>query len=162
MARFLLSEEAIQIFCCLPNFGILVCLIENTLKSVKNQAFHAGSRRIRSKMEEKRLTSFANKTLPGDVVEKERREKVMQILNSPQALKAFSNVCYIAEMLKKKDKDDKVDQDWKFISMVVDRLFLFAYIIAAFLGVAYFLLHIFSIYDGTKAIDPLSDNVESA
>jgi hypothetical protein len=33
-------------------------------------------------------------------------------------------VCFIAELLKKKDRDNKVGQDWRYIASVFDRLFL--------------------------------------
>ena len=37
-----------------------------------------------------------------------QRDKIEQLYYSPPVLKAFENVCFIAELLKKKDRDDKV------------------------------------------------------
>lgn len=53
--------------------------------------------------------------LPGECAE--IRQKMEQVITSPQALRAFENVCYIAEVLKQKDKDDKIDEDWKFVAV---------------------------------------------
>jgi hypothetical protein len=36
-------------------------------------------------------------------------DRLQQIYYAPAVLKAFENVCFIAELLKKKDRDDKVD-----------------------------------------------------
>lgn len=34
--------------------------------------------------------------------------RIQDIYNSPSVLKSFENICFIAELLKKKDRDDKV------------------------------------------------------
>lgn len=34
--------------------------------------------------------------------------RIQDIYNSPPVLKSFENICFIAELLKKKDRDDKV------------------------------------------------------
>jgi len=59
--------------------------------------------------------------------------KLAKIYNSPKALQSFENLCFIAELLKKKDRDTKVnfkllkdnffiiqaDMEWKFVAMVI-------------------------------------------
>jgi hypothetical protein len=37
-----------------------------------------------------------------------RKQKISELYYSPPVLKAFQNVCFIAELLKKKDRDEKV------------------------------------------------------
>ncbi|MCP9260114.1 Acetylcholine receptor alpha subunit [Dirofilaria immitis] len=51
-------------------------------------------------------------------------EQIQKLYHSPHVIKAFENVCFIAELLKKKDRDEMVDEDWKFVAKVLDRLFL--------------------------------------
>lgn len=34
--------------------------------------------------------------------------RLKQLYYSPKVVKAFENICFIAELLKKKDRDDKV------------------------------------------------------
>lgn len=36
-------------------------------------------------------------------------ERIQRLYYSPQVVKAFENICFIAELLKKKDRDDKVE-----------------------------------------------------
>uniref|UniRef100_A0A915MU13 Neurotransmitter-gated ion-channel ligand-binding domain-containing protein n=1 Tax=Meloidogyne javanica TaxID=6303 RepID=A0A915MU13_MELJA len=43
--------------------------------------------------------------------------KLAKIYNSPKALQSFENLCFIAELLKKKDRDTKADMEWKFVAM---------------------------------------------
>ncbi|KAI1722436.1 neurotransmitter-gated ion-channel ligand binding domain-containing protein [Ditylenchus destructor] len=54
---------------------------------------------------------------------------------------------------KKKDKDDKVDEDWKYVAMVLDRLFLIIFALVCFFGTAWILLQAPTFYDGRQPID---------
>ncbi|MCP9260119.1 hypothetical protein DINM_003305 [Dirofilaria immitis] len=54
----------------------------------------------------------------------ESDERIQRLYRSPHVVKAFENICFIAELLKKQDRDAKVDEDWKYVAMVLDRLFL--------------------------------------
>uniref|UniRef100_A0A3B5LF97 Acetylcholine receptor subunit beta n=1 Tax=Xiphophorus couchianus TaxID=32473 RepID=A0A3B5LF97_9TELE len=51
----------------------------------------------------------------------------------PNLKSAIDAVTYIAEQLKKQDTDDSV-RDWQFIALVVDRLFLWLFVIITTLG----------------------------
>uniref|UniRef100_A0A1I7V7I3 Neur_chan_memb domain-containing protein n=1 Tax=Loa loa TaxID=7209 RepID=A0A1I7V7I3_LOALO len=44
-------------------------------------------------------------------------EKIQKLYRSPYVIKAFENVCFIAEILKKKDRESMIDEDWKFVAM---------------------------------------------
>ncbi|XP_029311205.1 cholinergic receptor, nicotinic, beta 1 (muscle) like [Cottoperca gobio] len=53
----------------------------------------------------------------------------------PSNLKsAIGAVTYMAEQLKKQDTDDTMTGDWQFIALVVDRLFLWLFVIITTLG----------------------------
>uniref|UniRef100_A0AAF5PZ08 Uncharacterized protein n=1 Tax=Wuchereria bancrofti TaxID=6293 RepID=A0AAF5PZ08_WUCBA len=80
-------------------------------------------------------------------------ERIQKLYHSPHVVKAFENICFIAELLKKKDRDAKVDEDWKYVAMVLDRLFLLLLSIACFAGTITILLQAPTLYDTRQAID---------
>ncbi|XP_039998550.1 neuronal acetylcholine receptor subunit alpha-2-like [Xiphias gladius] len=53
---------------------------------------------------------------------------------SPAAVSALEGVTYIAEQLRAEDADFSVKEDWKYVAMVVDRIFLWMFIIVCLLG----------------------------
>ncbi|KAL1763270.1 neuronal acetylcholine receptor subunit alpha-2, partial [Sigmodon hispidus] len=57
-----------------------------------------------------------------------------EIMLSPQIQKALEGVHYIADHLRSEDADSSVKEDWKYVAMVVDRIFLWLFIIVCFLG----------------------------
>uniref|UniRef100_A0AC34QTD7 Nicotinic acetylcholine receptor alpha subunit n=1 Tax=Panagrolaimus sp. JU765 TaxID=591449 RepID=A0AC34QTD7_9BILA len=80
-------------------------------------------------------------------------ERLQKLYYSPSVVKAFENICFIAELLKKKDRDDKVDEDWKYVSMVFDRLFLIIFSFACFISTLWILLQAPTLFDNRQAID---------
>ncbi|XP_076843596.1 cholinergic receptor, nicotinic, beta 1 (muscle) like isoform X1 [Brachyhypopomus gauderio] len=52
----------------------------------------------------------------------------------PDLKSAIAAVTYMAEQLKKQDVDDTMTDDWQYIAMVVDRLFLWLFVIITSLG----------------------------
>ncbi|XP_026209373.1 cholinergic receptor, nicotinic, beta 1 (muscle) like [Anabas testudineus] len=52
----------------------------------------------------------------------------------PNLKSAIAAVTYMAEQLKKQDVDDTMTGDWQFIALVVDRLFLWLFVIISTLG----------------------------
>ncbi|XP_049594561.1 cholinergic receptor, nicotinic, beta 1 (muscle) like [Syngnathus scovelli] len=52
----------------------------------------------------------------------------------PNLKSAIAAVTYMAEQLKKQDIDDSMTEDWQFIALVVDRLFLWLFVIITTLG----------------------------
>uniref|UniRef100_A0A3Q0S9S7 Acetylcholine receptor subunit beta n=1 Tax=Amphilophus citrinellus TaxID=61819 RepID=A0A3Q0S9S7_AMPCI len=52
----------------------------------------------------------------------------------PNLKSAIAAVTYMAEQLKKQDTDDSLTGDWQFIALVVDRLFLWLFVIITTLG----------------------------
>ncbi|XP_037668823.1 neuronal acetylcholine receptor subunit alpha-2 isoform X2 [Choloepus didactylus] len=55
-------------------------------------------------------------------------------LLSPSMQKALEGVHYIADHLRSEDADFSVKEDWKYVAMVIDRIFLWLFIIVCFLG----------------------------
>ncbi|XP_077008974.1 neuronal acetylcholine receptor subunit alpha-2 isoform X2 [Tamandua tetradactyla] len=56
------------------------------------------------------------------------------LLLSPSIQKALEGVHYIADHLRSEDADCSVKEDWKYVAMVIDRIFLWLFIIVCFLG----------------------------
>uniref|UniRef100_A0A8C5YQB8 Cholinergic receptor nicotinic alpha 4 subunit n=2 Tax=Marmota marmota marmota TaxID=9994 RepID=A0A8C5YQB8_MARMA len=53
---------------------------------------------------------------------------------SPALTRAVEGVQYIADHLKAEDTDFSVREDWKYVAMVIDRIFLWMFIIVCLLG----------------------------
>ncbi|KAJ8409156.1 hypothetical protein AAFF_G00241770 [Aldrovandia affinis] len=53
---------------------------------------------------------------------------------SPSILRALEGVHYIADHLRAEDADFSVKEDWKYVAMVIDRIFLWMFIIVCLLG----------------------------
>lgn len=93
---------------------------------------------------------------------------------SPEVQKAIESILFIAEHIRKEDKDNnvrrisypfsivfcflissflKVIEDWKYVAMVLDRLFLWIFTIACVVGTCGILLQAPSLYDQRVPID---------
>ncbi|XP_041950994.1 neuronal acetylcholine receptor subunit alpha-2 [Alosa sapidissima] len=55
-------------------------------------------------------------------------------LLSPSVQRALEGVHYIADHLRAEDADFSVKEDWKYVAMVIDRIFLWMFIIVCLLG----------------------------
>lgn len=55
---------------------------------------------------EHRVSRDVGRGAPGTAVD----DRIQKLYYSPQVVKAFENICFIAELLKKKDRDDKVEK----------------------------------------------------
>ncbi|XP_077443525.1 neuronal acetylcholine receptor subunit alpha-2 [Stigmatopora argus] len=53
---------------------------------------------------------------------------------SPAVVRALEGVHYIADHLRAEDADFSVKEDWKYVAMVIDRIFLWMFIIVCLLG----------------------------
>ncbi|XP_028253409.1 neuronal acetylcholine receptor subunit alpha-2 isoform X2 [Parambassis ranga] len=56
------------------------------------------------------------------------------LLLSPSVVRALEGVHYIADHLRAEDADFSVKEDWKYVAMVIDRIFLWMFIIVCLLG----------------------------
>uniref|UniRef100_A0A8C6UW17 Cholinergic receptor, nicotinic, alpha 4b n=1 Tax=Neogobius melanostomus TaxID=47308 RepID=A0A8C6UW17_9GOBI len=53
---------------------------------------------------------------------------------SPALLRAIEGVQYIADHLRAEDADFSVKEDWKYVAMVIDRIFLWMFVLVCILG----------------------------
>ncbi|CAG6021095.1 unnamed protein product [Menidia menidia] len=53
---------------------------------------------------------------------------------SPAVQRAIEGVQYIADHLKAEDADFSVKEDWKYVAMVIDRIFLWMFVLVCILG----------------------------
>ncbi|KAK7870124.1 hypothetical protein R5R35_011099 [Gryllus longicercus] len=67
--------------------------------------------------------------------------------------KTIEDARFIAQHVKNKDKFESVEEDWKYVAMVLDRLFLWLFTVACVLGTALIILQAPSLYDTTQPID---------
>uniref|UniRef100_A0A8D9ER18 Acetylcholine receptor subunit alpha-L1 n=1 Tax=Cacopsylla melanoneura TaxID=428564 RepID=A0A8D9ER18_9HEMI len=67
--------------------------------------------------------------------------------------KAIHNVKFIQNHMQRQDEYNAEDQDWGFVAMVLDRLFLWVFTIASIAGTFGILCEAPSLYDHTKPID---------
>ncbi|GMT30642.1 hypothetical protein PFISCL1PPCAC_21939, partial [Pristionchus fissidentatus] len=65
---------------------------------------------------------------------------------------AVESVAYIADHLKNQQDDDQIIEDWKYVSVVMDRIFLIVFTVACAAGTSIIILRAPSIYDTTKPL----------
>uniref|UniRef100_A0A8C5MNB7 Nicotinic acetylcholine receptor beta-2 n=1 Tax=Leptobrachium leishanense TaxID=445787 RepID=A0A8C5MNB7_9ANUR len=53
---------------------------------------------------------------------------------TPEVQEAMEGVTFIADHMKSEDEDQSIIEDWKYVAMVVDRLFLWIFIIVCVVG----------------------------
>lgn len=66
---------------------------------------------------------------------------------TPEILQALRGVRFIAQHIKDADKDNEVVQEWKFVSMVLDRFFLWVFTLSCVGGTLGIILQSPSLYD---------------
>ena len=121
---------------------------EESFRQVKHNKTSAREQ-IMINYHEHRVSRDLTRTLANAPID----ERIQKLYYSPPVVKAFENICFIAELLKKKDRDDKVDEDWKFVAMVFDRLFLIIFSVACFVSTLWILLQAPTLFDDREAID---------
>ncbi|XP_051579900.1 neuronal acetylcholine receptor subunit alpha-3-like [Myxocyprinus asiaticus] len=55
---------------------------------------------------------------------------------SPEVREAIENVKYIAENMRLQNEAKEVQDDWKYVAMVIDRIFLWVFVLVCILGTA--------------------------
>jgi hypothetical protein len=80
----------------------------------------------------------------------------------PEVYRALDGVRYIAECTMREEESSKVKEDWKYVAMVLDRLFLWIFTIAVLVGGAGIILQAPALYDTRAAIDVELSNIEAA
>ncbi|XP_033332106.1 nicotinic acetylcholine receptor beta2 isoform X1 [Megalopta genalis] len=72
---------------------------------------------------------------------------------SPDVISALKGVRFIAQHIKDADKDNEVIEDWKFVAMVLDRLFLWVFTLACIGGTLGIIFQAPSLYDTREPVD---------
>ncbi|XP_064459791.1 acetylcholine receptor subunit alpha-like 1 [Ornithodoros turicata] len=72
---------------------------------------------------------------------------------APEMQKAIESILFIAEHIRKEDEDESDCEDWKYVSMVLDRLFLWIFTLACLVGTCGIILQAPSLYDDRVPID---------
>lgn len=71
----------------------------------------------------------------------------------PEINKAIDGINYIAEQTRKEEDSTRVKEDWKYVAMVLDRLFLWIFTLAVVVGSAGIILQAPTLYDERAPID---------
>ncbi|XP_075064538.1 neuronal acetylcholine receptor subunit beta-4 [Mixophyes fleayi] len=117
---------------------------------IKRPEYNSSSQKRRSCQQNTHLDScrnsgcFANaanpKTNDQRVYEQAEHSRNQDVRNrhsrkfSPQVQEAMEGVSFIADHMKSDDEDQSIIEDWKYVAMVVDRLFLWIFIIVCVAG----------------------------
>jgi len=80
----------------------------------------------------------------------------------PEITRALDGVRYIAECTMREEESVKVKEDWKYVAMVLDRLFLWIFTVAVLVGSAGIILQAPALYDTRQAIDLELSEIEAA
>ncbi|KAF4522314.1 hypothetical protein B566_EDAN011315 [Ephemera danica] len=73
--------------------------------------------------------------------------------NCPELHKAIDGVRFIADHTKREEDSTRVKEDWKYVAMVLDRLFLWIFTLAVLVGTAGIILQAPTLYDDRIPID---------
>ncbi|XP_037093025.1 acetylcholine receptor subunit alpha-like isoform X1 [Pollicipes pollicipes] len=71
----------------------------------------------------------------------------------PEVYRAFEGVKFIAESTRREQDTTRVREDWKYVAMVLDRLFLWIFTLAVLVGTAGIILQAPTLYDDRRPID---------
>ncbi|XP_066152609.1 acetylcholine receptor subunit alpha-like isoform X1 [Euwallacea fornicatus] len=71
----------------------------------------------------------------------------------PEFHKAMDGVKFIASHIKREQDSTRVKEDWKYVAMVLDRLFLWIFTLAVVVGTAGIILQAPTLYDDRRPID---------
>ncbi|XP_042594179.1 neuronal acetylcholine receptor subunit beta-2-like isoform X3 [Cyprinus carpio] len=92
---------------------------------------------------------------PGELQESTEFRKRMAVKCSADMEEAVKGVRYIADKLKNEDDDEGIIEDWKYVAMVIDRLFLWIFVLVCVAGtIGLFMQPLFKSYN-TPAMDDL-------
>uniref|UniRef100_A0AC35TXV8 Neur_chan_LBD domain-containing protein n=1 Tax=Rhabditophanes sp. KR3021 TaxID=114890 RepID=A0AC35TXV8_9BILA len=109
-------------------------------------------------------SSIANAATEDNTIKRGKLPFGLQIDNDPQTSStshnatekpytpiqsAVDSVTYIADHLKNEEEDQQITEDWKYISVVMDRVFLIIFTLACFMGIILIILRAPTIYDTT-------------
>ncbi|XP_071442265.1 acetylcholine receptor subunit alpha-like [Hetaerina americana] len=82
-----------------------------------------------------------------------RRRRPHHWHHCPELHKAIDGVRFIADHTKREEDSTRVKEDWKYVAMVLDRLFLWIFTLAVLVGTAGIILQAPTLYDDRIPID---------
>ncbi|XP_014289316.2 acetylcholine receptor subunit alpha-like isoform X2 [Halyomorpha halys] len=80
----------------------------------------------------------------------------------PELHKAIDGVRFIADHTKREEDSTRVKEDWKYVAMVLDRLFLWIFTLAVLVGTAGIILQAPTLYDDRVPIDVRLSEIASS
>ncbi|XP_054716348.1 acetylcholine receptor subunit alpha-like isoform X2 [Uloborus diversus] len=80
----------------------------------------------------------------------------------PDLQRAMESVHYIADHTRRQEDQMSVKEDWKYVAMVLDRLFLWIFSVAVLVGTCGIILHAPTLYDTREPIDMMMSEVAMA
>jgi hypothetical protein len=115
---------------------------------------HKTSKQCRYKPETgERLNFVRRDSLLFETNKSKSSKKVKKEPVYPESImKALTNIKYLNNRMKKDNLDLEIIEDWKFVSMVVDRMLLLVFGVTFFVGTVGILMQAPSIYDKRDAI----------
>ncbi|XP_050535760.1 acetylcholine receptor subunit alpha-like 1 isoform X2 [Daktulosphaira vitifoliae] len=75
------------------------------------------------------------------------------------AMQTIQDAKFIAQHVRNQDKFDEIIEDWQYVAMVLDRLFLWIFTLACLLGTALIVFQAPMLYDKTKPIDVIYSKI---
>ena len=72
---------------------------------------------------------------------------------SMEVIRAVDGINYICEHMRKEDEEKIVKEQWKYVALVIDRLFLWIFTSACAIGTCAIILQAPSFYDNIPPID---------
>uniref|UniRef100_A0A3Q2CKM5 Cholinergic receptor, nicotinic, alpha 4b n=1 Tax=Cyprinodon variegatus TaxID=28743 RepID=A0A3Q2CKM5_CYPVA len=105
-------------------------------QSFKYRCFHndgvlGSPRQVQEMVSEEHLTKTATAV---STKEASTQQDTQIPAISPAVQQAIEGVQYIADHLKAEDADFSVKEDWKYVAMVIDRIFLWMFVLVCILG----------------------------
>ncbi|KAG5344499.1 ACH1 protein, partial [Acromyrmex charruanus] len=96
-------------------------------------------------------------TPPSQLLTGESVNRICSTLKSwhqcPEIHRAIEGIRYIADHVKKEEDSNRIKDDWKYVAMVIDRLFLWIFLVTVIVGSAGIILQAPSLYDTRAPID---------
>ncbi|XP_076015421.1 neuronal acetylcholine receptor subunit alpha-4-like [Genypterus blacodes] len=90
---------------------------------------------MEGRLKKKVLSDHLAETLTAESTKTRNNQQDTTVLRiSPAMQRAIDGVQYIADHLRAEDEDFSVKEDWKYVGMVIDRIFLWMFVLVCILG----------------------------
>uniref|UniRef100_A0A672P8G9 Neuronal acetylcholine receptor subunit beta-2 n=1 Tax=Sinocyclocheilus grahami TaxID=75366 RepID=A0A672P8G9_SINGR len=98
--------------------------------------------RFRRKHQRKSFSSDAKGIRVGDLPEGSEFRQRVKVKHDQDVDEAIEGVRFVAEHMKIEDDDEGIIEDWKYVAMVIDRLFLWIFILVCVVGTLGLFVHL--------------------